>query len=353
MLSLTIATVFSLNFLLFACSDKDSVAMNGETKSSNADAPGPAEPGSTGPNSAEPSSAEPSLGYRGTSTLDIDELQAEALMPVPVSGAYLVCTPIPRGAKCRAFDYQNRPYDMLADRAFILTGNPVSWTRIDFLRVGVGTWIVNVPATEKSYGVAFLDANDQHLADWIMIADSNPENLALDGSFESLDVGGEDYLPVLPSADYPWKVFKSSSPIFINRCSVAMLEIQTTLSGQPPIDGKQWIELNSDCLDPDVGHPETFNVTVSQKIKVEPGHSYLVMFNHRSRAEGDFEISFAGSSLATVHSADPSWRELRFLKKVDSAEVEISLTGMNNSGGGGGTLIDNVRIYDLGAGPLK
>lgn len=333
----TIARAFSLSFLLLqlACSNKEA-ALSGQTAASNTEAEKPAEP--------EPI-------YEGKGDDESGDLSAEALTPTPIGGAYLVCNPIPEGAECRAFDYQNQPYDMQADRAFILTGKPVLWSSIEFVRTNVGTWTVKVPADVSSFGIAFLDRIDQHLADWIVKEDSAPQNLALDGSFESLEATGIDYQAMLPPEGYPWKVLKSDSAI--NLCTLAYLEVQTIASGQPPIDGNQWIELNSSCLDPNPVPPLIYNITVSQKIKVEVGHSYLILVNHRSRAPGSFDVFFGASKLASLFSGDSSWQQLSFVRKADSTEAEIAITGRGESDGGGGTLIDNIRIYDLGTGPIK
>lgn len=334
-----------MNAYLVACSSD--ARMSGKTSQSKAEAaPIPKDAGSN----PESSPNTPSDAKIDSSNL-ISEPEPEAIMPTPIGGAYLVCNSTPDGASCQAFDFQNQPYDMRVERAYLLTGNPVRWTSIDFNSVGMGAWTVKLPAVSGSFGIAFLDKIDQHLSDWIVKADLPPENLALDGSFEGIKIGSLDFAIVTTAADYPWQVSRPSAANVINSCPIVWLEVQSVGTGIPSIDGNQWVELNGFCEE--AQNPAIYNVTLTQKIKVEPGHSYEVLFSYRSREAADLEVSFGGSKLV-MHSADQTtWKEARILKKVDSAEAELIFTGMTKTTDGGGTLIDKVRVYDLGAGPTK
>lgn len=277
------------------------------------------------------------------------DLSGEALPPVPVAGAYLKCSVIRSGVRCSAYDFESRPYNLQAVRAYVISGNPVVWQEVNFRVEGIGVWSVMLEK-RGSFAIAFVDGNNRFLSDWIVRPEDSPANFVADPSFESYQLNDGQYFVTAPAANAPWQVRKPANAV--NNCSIAMLEIQSNIPTSVAEDGVQVAELNSDCKDsPKPAGP--YQITLFQTLNVQPGHSYEIVFSYRYRAKGTLAVGLGSKTIAKFPVTDEIWQQFRTIFTADSGQLELSFSQSDSSAGGGGTLIDNVRAYDLGVGPKK
>lgn len=323
----------------------------------------------TGNQNAEPVAAPevPPPSIDGAS--DSAPQTAEALPPVSIGGAYLYCHISEHKiyeAECLAKDAQGNPSSFNAERAYILSGNPVQWMATTFSKDPsvAGRWLIATnPAGSKNFGIALANRQNQILADWI-VESGNPPPLALkDGSFENqkVDVSSAEAMHNTQyrtaDAQGAWKARPSRN----SECTIGTLEVQSlsiaatmgAAQNWTADDGEQWIELDSAC-----GRTTTAakggNMAVYQDLSLSVGHIYEISFAYKRRPIDTnlerFTARLGDSLLLDKTVTISEWTEYKALRKASKnvLRLEFEELGLED---GVGTLIDNVRVIDLGTGP--
>ncbi|RYZ50707.1 MAG: hypothetical protein EOP07_22505 [Proteobacteria bacterium] len=274
-----------------------------------------------------------------------------AIIPTIVTGASLTCSVAKNGISlCKALTMDGAIFDYPAIEAFVLKSDPVQWSPVAFQRLSAGIWEVTVgTAGASTFGVALQDAEKKTLADWVINPEAPRFNLINDGSFESLvetanPTNGYQFIPSSPALSWQARVSK----IFPG-CKVPYIEVQIARNQLAPTEGNRFVELNSTCRDS--GADGSSPVAIFQKTSLLKDHFYELIFDYRRRPETAIATRFkasVGSQVVIEKNAINKWIEVRSMIKVDAANPTIEFEELTNDKNGVGTLIDNVRIYDLG-----
>lgn len=181
----------------------------------------------------------------------------------------------------------------------------------------------------------------------------NPEaprfNLLKDGGFETLvetanPNNGYQFIPSSPALSWQARVSK----IFPG-CKVPYIEVQIARYALAPTEGRRFVELNSTCRD--TGSDASSPVALFQNTTLQKDHFYELIFDYRRRPETATPTRFrasVGSQVVLEQNAINKWIEVKSMIKVDASNPTIEFEELTNDKNGVGTLIDNVRIYDLG-----
>lgn len=349
--------ILFLTSLALSCSD---AKLNGEVTAGSknnaadslTDSKAPAVEPIKQPDAVSPIGASPSTQSSGSTTIDLPSVPA--ISPVVISGASLTCSlTTDTSAHCYAKASKGEPLDFAVADAFLIKGSPAAWTPTTFIKLGIGEWSVDVTGVTGSFGIAVRDAAAATLADWIIRAPDAPVNLVNDGGFETLIHATKSNEPYQYIAPTPTSIWQARFVKDFTGCKVVMMEIQLAHDDVRPTEGRRLVELNSACRDTalDTPSPIAMYQTVKNLVK---DNLYEIRLDYRRRADltaaVGFQITVGNQLLPAVSVTQTGWQEYRTIVKAESIEALLSIEETTRHASGIGTLIDNVRIYDLGSG---
>lgn len=295
------------------------------------------------------------------STVVIDVPAVVAVPPTVIAGALLTCSVANASApsaQCYAKTEAGADFNFIAVRAFILRGSPASWIPTAYTAMKTGQWSIDVTGQTGSYGIALQNEQNQTLTAMIIDPKQLPINLVKDGSFEGLVSATK------PTVDFQW-VHPAPGDVWQARfakgfagCQNIRFEIQLNRGTLVAPDGSsRFTEINSSCRD--INNPQAFDSTspiaLLQTIKgLKKDNFYEIRLSYRTRPDLQqpvgFQLSFGAQSFPAVTASPNAWQEFSTVVKANEIEALLAIEETSNYASGMGTLIDDVRIYDLGSG---
>jgi hypothetical protein len=301
----------------------------------------------------KPNETKPTPTGESAESITIDLPAAPAVTPVIVSGASLTCSLKDlTTASCLATEAKGAAFDFAVARAYVIKGSPAVWTATKFNKIVTGEWNIDVTSISGSFAIGIQNAQKETLTDWIIQPDAPPLNLVKDGGFESLILESNptlDFQFIMSQPSLSWQA--RFTPDFTT-CKVPYIEIQIANHGMTPSEGSRYTELNSACRDTSLDGPSP--IALYQKVgNLIKNNFYEIRLQHRRRIDFPppvgFQVAFGNQVLPAVPVAQVEWIEYRAIVKADSIEAVLSIEETSRHESGIGTLIDNVRIFDLGS----
>lgn len=121
-----------------------------------------------------------------------------------------------------------------------------------------------------------------------------------------------------------------------------------------PADGNQWVELDSTCSVPINEGSNGGNIALYQDLTLAAGHIYEVIFEYKAKQPHDslqkISVKFGGETVLVKEVTETDWTTYKFTRAVSTDAIRIEFEELGKDDGKG-TMLDNVRIYDLGVAP--
>jgi VCBS repeat-containing protein len=219
------------------------------------------------------------------------------------------------------------------------------------------SFIVNVEIEDKDCDVATTKIKVTIDDDMPVITECHDEqgndiNLLVNGSFENLGAENGGNLD-----RGSWGVF-SKIPGWTSGhesdSTAAGVEVQTAGAvGLTPHGGNNYVELDSDSLNPGDPAPSTTNASIYQDVDTIGGDNYVLSFSYSPRTGDEstdgIEVWFDGKLTATIDSGEVGkWSDYTFVVKAgegdgtpDSSRLEFKAVGTADQLGG---FIDDVKL---------
>jgi len=275
-----------------------------------------------------------------------------ATLPTAISGASLLCLPVLGNMECSVYDQTHALIDYPVTRAFIISGTPAVWTETTFTPSEKGKWTVVVPPMiTGNYGVALNGAQSQVIAD-LHTSDELPVNLVADPSFESYTSTVADGSIFSPGA---------ASTIWVGRvgprtaCTIPIIEVQRTRAAVSAFDGNNFVELNSMCTDNPRKTNDPNATILTQELNLLAGHFYEITFAVARAPErttaSRVVVRLSGTLAVDTLVPDTAWTEQKMIVQANGTNNRLEFEELLVDKTAIGTLLDNVRVYDLGADP--
>lgn len=333
---------FSLLMTLgFACNGTDLKSTQNKSGASSAD-------GSNGeggavidpsPTLGTPSPIDPSTPIAPVEGAPESVVLTPAIVPTVIAGANLTCSATALGAECETTLKESlTPSDIPGVKFYIIKPVDLVWNEIQAQRIQAGRYAI---ATNlESYAIGMSLADSSATGTWVK---PPPQNLVKNGTFE-------DYAPGLyPTVDTD--SWRAALPPAKEPCEANYIEI--VVAG----DGKKFMDLNAACT---VGVRDYSSAMVYQGFATKAGNLYQTFFEYSGNLSSGFVapsgISVYWNSLAMFNATLPAetslnWKEKSFVNIGTSATGVLQFHDSSGLVHGRGSLVDNVRVFDLGAGP--
>lgn len=286
-----------------------------------------------------------------------------AIDPVPIGGAYLVCTPNGNAAfevSCELKSNDGKTLSFDVTSAYTKSGD--SWVPIEFQSVdgSKAWWILRLPfeVKGKTFAIILANSGSSIVSGWF-VEGEQPLSLVVNGDFQKNSITEENkaqmnYLP--PERQEEWKA-RNADP---NSTCTPLFETgrQVAAPSEPGDPDNQWTELDSNCLNDQASNVGN-NVVVYQDVKVQAGHVYEFRFSHKARATGatlpqGFRVRINGELLHEQAVTEMvNWTDMQFQVKATTDTIRIEFEETGDPSDGCGTMIDNVALRDFGNGSLK
>jgi hypothetical protein len=291
-------------------------------------------------------------GASSSSTVEVI-VAPPAVPPVILAGAYLACSPMQAGAHCTTRNEQRELKDFGIVHAYIIKSSDLLWTETTFIKLGTGHYQVDVPTSiQGAYAIGMSTTAKENLADWIV---EPSVSLVRDGSFEEHGgtLPGESVF-LVPNQDSAWKTKFPGDDIRSCKSGLAYFEIVMATADEAT-DGNHYMDTNTSC---DGMRGDTANnVVISQDVPTKAGHIYQWSYDVRKNnnaAENILATQFDARTFSpyyTSGSGAASWATHRNLVVATKDGSVMTFYDGGANPNGWGPLIDNVRLFDFGAGP--
>ncbi|RYZ57731.1 MAG: hypothetical protein EOP07_09050 [Proteobacteria bacterium] len=290
----------------------------------------------------------------GEPMIDMPSPEA-AHMPVAIGGASLFCS-VPNIevalATCFAKQKSGALADFAAQKAYFIDSQDLNWAETSFIRKALGTFEVSLPykVKDKSFAIGFVNNDNKTIVDWVIDANDPIPKAVVDGGFEDIRYDGSFATQFLdPAHQKAWKAKSKTA----NCADVIEMANVNTAMGILPVEGDQWVELDSVCK------TESFlsggnNIVLYQDLKLEPDHIYQITFQFSGRPgatqKQEFQVRFGDEEILKMVVTDDKWQSYTFTRRVikERMRIEFEESGIVD---GRGTLLDNVVVSSVGTGP--
>lgn len=173
-------------------------------------------------------------------------------------------------------------------------------------------------------------------------------NVVKDPSFEEIAVSGGGFATLVQQGNFKsWLARNKADTGCLDLSPI--IELQTNHAKQKALNGKQWTELDSACAF-DNGE-NAGNIGLFQDLAVIKDHVYAISFGAKRRAEANtlqrMRMTWGGLLLFEQDTIQDDWTVFSMIQTSTSngARIDFEETGYSD---GYGTLLDDIRIYDLG-----
>jgi len=274
--------------------------------------------------------------------------------PIPIAGSPLTCVRTADASKevrCTYQEADGKPMDQNPTVGFMISGQDSQKTPVDLTRLGIGLYSFQIPAPLLSltaFAVGLGSSNNDVQVSLVGKGQPDLLNVVKDSGFEEYAINDDaDVLFVQQGLFRNWfGVFKGET-----RClSVApIIKIQKGGPLNVVHEGRNWAELESVCADDytKLGG----NYAMFQDVPVLKGHLYMMAFavkhNGPVSSSQRLAVKWNEDTLLDKNVVENEWTMVRYMKvaPADGARITFDEIGASD---GFGSLIDDVRIYDLG-----
>lgn len=287
-------------------------------------------------------------------TIDMP-LPETAHMPVAIGGASLFCS-VPNIevalATCFAKNKSGATADFAAQKAYFIDSLDLNWAEASFIRKAPGAFEVTLPykVKDKSFAIGFVNDDNKTIVDWVSNANDPIAKAVVDGGFEDVRYDGTIASQFLDTAHQ--KAWKATSKTAGCGNVIEMANLNTT-TGINPIEGDQWVELDSVCkVDSYLSGGN--NISLYQDLKLEADQIYQISFQFSGRPgatqKQELQLRFDGEQIIKMEVTGDKWQSYTFTRRVSKEKIRIEF---EESGvvDGRGTLLDNVVVSSVGTGP--
>ncbi len=277
-----------------------------------------------------------------------------AVMPVPISGAPLTCIRSAEAAaevRCTFQEEDGTPSDVNPSFGFIISGQDPSRTPVKLSRESVGIFTFNIPSELSSltaFGVGLADTDEN--IQMALVGDGRPDltNLVKNSSFEDYIIPLDTDVFMVPQGEFKnWFGRYKDQTACLDISPI--MKIQKTGVDLTAFEGKQWAELETVCAEDRsrLGG----NAAFFQDLTVLKDHAYAIAFAYRRSGPKallqKFALRWNADLLLEKEVADERWTWNYLIKSATTDRIRLDFEEIGIADGFG-TLIDDVRVYDLG-----
>ncbi len=278
-----------------------------------------------------------------------DFLTEQATIPVAIGGAPLLCglNKTSNIVSCQTFDGDGKPMDYNPDFAYIISGKIPVQTQVPLKKTGLGEFAFVLPSEIRSleaFGVGLGSSSADILLTMVGYGDTDLENIVRDPSFENVVIPVDKFIPTSEYKSWQGNTRVATNCVDLN----AIMEQQKTGALGKGFDGAQWADLDSHCTSDPKGTGG--NILLYQDLAVQQDHMYSISFaqkRNKNNSTSKLIVRWGGEVLLEQETTADNWVVLTTMKpaKSSSARIEFEEIGLEDALG---TLIDDVRIYDMG-----
>lgn len=290
-----------------------------------------------------------------------------AVVPVPIGGAPLTCirsTDASAVVRCDMKMESGAPVSSNPNMVYIVSGEDPVQTKVAITPAATGSFTFTIPTqlqSLKAFAVAvgftdnaysgsnsFKYAGKDVLMAMVGYGKADLTNVVKDPGFEEFVVPAKDSSLYIEQGDFKNWMARSKADTGCLDLS-PMIEIQKNYGTAAAFEGKQWTALDSVCAE---DHAKAAgNIGLFQDLVVKKDHIYAISFAQKRRpgvsSLQKIVVSWGSEVLVQRETVDTQWTVLSIIKAATTDQMRIDFEEVGLSDGYG-TLLDDVRVYDLG-----